>query len=206
MISYLGSLSRLPRWLRQYGRFVFWTLDARIAYSAAVVTGVACVTSEPIRGALTDPRVLGAIGAIGLAVVSVSLGSVALMAGLLDETFSFIIARSSPDFPDSPDQGILAALQPYQAMAVIGGTTIGAATVGMVATLAEDAWVVDAVVAPVTIFMGTWSVAGITRLVFLTAFFARKKGTVLATKAEANVRMLKSSGQANHKERGASAG
>lgn len=196
-------MSGSRRWITLYGRRVFWARDARIAYGAAVLASVACFAGESVRDALTDARILGAIGGIGLAVVSVSLGSVALMAGLLDETFSFVISRAGTG---SLDEGIEDALQPYQAMAVIGACTIGAAMLGLVATSAVENWIVDTVVATIAVLMGTWSVAGITLLVFLTALFARHKGSLLATRAEANVLRMKSAGQADPRERGTNAG
>lgn len=173
----------LRQWLSLRGRTVLWATDAQVAYAAAFVSAVTCSTWAPARDAAVDPRVLGAIGAIGLAVLSVSLGAVALMAGLLDETFSYVIARAGSD----QNTGIDDALQPYRAMAVIGALTIGSAMLGIIVTLAVTNWVVAAVTATLVVLFGTWSVAGTTQLVFLTAFFAGKKGQLLATRADANV-------------------
>lgn len=196
-------MTSLRRWSRRYGREVFWGRDARVGYCVAALTSVSCVTSEPVRDAVTDPRVLGSIGAIGLAVVSVSLGAVALMAGLLDETFSYAIARAG----ESLDKGIDDALQPYRATAVVGATAIGSATTAIVVTMATGNWIISTVAAAVTALCGAWSVAGITSLVFLTAYFAGLKGSVLAHRAETNVvKMQKHSGQSGQLGQGTNAG
>lgn len=191
-------------WLSHYGRSVLWGKDARIAYCVGAATGLACMTSPAVRGAVADPRILGAIGAIGLAVISVSLGSVSLMAGLLDETYSLVIARAGGR---SNDVGIDDALEPYRAMAVIGAITLASALTAIVVTIALPNWVVVASASSVVILFGTWSVAGTTQLVFLTAFFAGRKGRLLADRAAANVVKMQKPGEVpNERGRGANAG
>lgn len=181
------------QWGRRYGRTVFWGKDARIAFVVAALACAAFTVWPEARSAGSDVKLLGATGTLGLAVLSLSLASVSLMAGLLDDTFSLAVGRAGET---TLQEGIDDAVEPYRSMAVVGASTVAAAIVGTLLTTVVRNWVVDVLSLTIVTLLGTWSLAGTVQLVFLTAFFATQKGYMLVSKAEANlVRMEKRQGQ-----------
>lgn len=157
-------------WFRRHGRDVFWSWDFGVGAFGGIVGALGVgLSGEIARGA---PDVLVAEIAIGIALTSVVLASLAIFATFFDDAYRRVLENADDR------RSIRGALFPYSAVAVLAGL---AALIALAVKLLWPALSGEMETTGFAVATGlvAWSIAGSVQLVLLTVFHAEQRAKLM---------------------------
>lgn len=161
-------------WLAAHGRATFESWDLFVGGLAAAVVVVAAGFNGDVRS--NGVTILIAESALGLALMSVVLGTLGLLVSFIDERYRQVIALTPG--------GIGAAWQPYKTVAFLGGM---AALVGLLAAVLWETmnnWG-QATLLGCASGLLIWAIGGTIQIVFLTAWHGQQRARLMQVLSEA---------------------
>jgi hypothetical protein len=145
-----------------------WSWDLQIGMVAFAITAALAAASDRVRGGAVT--ILIAESALGVGLLAVVLGALAVLVTFFDDYYRQILSRAP--------HGVRGAMVPYQIVAFSGGLAAG---VGFVTALAWPVLpgVAAAVLLGLTTGLVVWATAGTVQLVNLTIFHGEQRAKLL---------------------------
>ncbi len=159
-------------WVRKYGRGTFRSWDFYVAVVCGVAAYIIC-GSKVVRAAAVP--VLMAEAAIGVGLLAVVFGAIAVFATFYDPSYRRVLDLAG---------GFRSALMPYISVAVISALAGAAGIIGALALPALGVFSAKLVCACST-FLFAWSVAGMVSITELTLFHASRRAELMRGADEA---------------------
>jgi hypothetical protein len=178
------------RWVLAHRQEIFSSVDFKLGAVTFVIVTVAAGASPNVRAA--GVVVLLAEGALGMAVLAVSLTALAILVGLLDDRYRQVLEKAT---------GLRAAFTPYQEVAGVAALCALSAIAGAAMWAVElnaplAAWLRQAVALGFVSGLAVWAIVGTAQLVNLTAFHGTERARLLEgidhARKEAGVREIPS--------------
>ncbi len=171
----IAPLTKSWLWVRTNGAIL---LSADLGCAAAVAAGglVAGLRWSSARAEATNLFI--AVGALGVALLGVTLTAMAILVGLLDENYLLVLRRAHKG-----RGGLRYAFQPYQIVSVISTLAFGASVVALILNGVLP-WHGKAIAIGMVAGLGTWATCGTVQLVRITAFHGLKKADLIDLKQQ----------------------